>query len=78
MLRVACCVDCNAFFNCVGRVLYTCIYNFISVLNNNNNKRHHHKYNYLKIEKLFTNAKFYKQADTSHKPQAASHKPNDD
>ena len=31
--------------------------------------------NYLKIEKLFTNAKFYKQADTSHKPQATSHKP---
>ena len=41
--------------------------------------------NYLKIEKLFTNAKFYKQADISHKPQVTSHnpqatihKPNDD
>jgi hypothetical protein len=28
--------------------------------------------NYLKIEKLFTNAKFYKQADTSYKQQTTS------
>ena len=72
MICVACCVDCKASLNCIGCVLYTCIYNFISVLNNNNNKRHHDMDNYLKIEKLFTNAKFYKQADTSYKQQTTS------
>ena len=72
MLRVALIAR---LLNCTDCVLYTCIYNFISVLNNNNNKRHHDMDNYLKIEKLFTNAKFYKQADTSHKPQVTSHNP---
>jgi hypothetical protein len=56
-------------------LVYIILYQFEIIINK---RHHHHKYNYLKIEKLFTNAKFYKQDDTSHKPQATSHKPNDD